>query len=163
MQLFDRFFLVIIMSLSSPPGALLVLASVQFSFSSSTFVAIIDVTFTSNHLLFTCLRNFLTAWLAFRYSNSRTAIAAAIIGLLLVFFVVAIFVTTIFCHNNFKSAFYSFVHAISPELRASFSAPSGASFLFIRVINFWSHSSYLTLKNDFLTWKLTFIYFNSKR
>ena len=51
--------------------------------------------------------------------NSREAIAEAIIGLLLVFFiyfVVTIFVTTIWRHNHFKSAFCSFVHAILTEL-----------------------------------------------
>ena len=50
--------------------------------------------------------------------NSRTAIVGAIIGLLLVFyFVVKIFVTTIWRHNPFKSPFCSFVHAISTEVR----------------------------------------------
>ena len=37
-------------------------------------------------------------------------------------------------------------------------------FLFIRVNKFFlSHVAYLNLKNDFLTLKLTFLYFNSKR
>ena len=47
-------------------------------------------------------------------------IAGAIIGLLFDFFyfVVKIFVTTISRHKHFKSAFCSFVHVISTEVRA---------------------------------------------
>ena len=54
------------------------------------------------------------------------------------FYFVTIFVTIIWRHNHFKSAFCSFVHAISTEVRVtSFVALSGASFfLFIRVIKF---------------------------
>ena len=45
------------------------------------------------------------------FINSRTGIAGAIIGLLLVFyFVVRIFVTITWRHNHLKSAFCSFVH-----------------------------------------------------
>ena len=42
-------------------------------------------------------------------------------GLVLLCFssVVAIFVTTIWCHNHFKSAFCSSVHAISTEMRVT--------------------------------------------
>ena len=46
------------------------------------------------------------------FLNSRTAIAGAIIGLLLVFR------RRDFCYDDFKSAFCSFVHAISTEVRA---------------------------------------------
>ena len=49
------------------------------------------------------------------------------------------------------------------ECVRAFFALSVASFYFIRVINFLSHLTYLTLKIDFLTLKLSFIYFNSKR
>ena len=31
------------------------------------------------------------------------------------------------------------------------------------MLGFWSHLTYLTLKNDFLTLKLSFLYLNSKR
>ena len=55
----------------------------------------------------------------------------------------AIFVTTLWRHNHFKSAFCSFVHATSTRAW----------------LNFWSHLTYLTLKNDFLSLKLTFVFF----
>ena len=50
------------------------------------------------------------------FFNSRTAIAGANIDLLLFLFCV-IFVSTIWRHNHFKSAFCSFAHAISTEVR----------------------------------------------
>ena len=80
------------------------------------------------------------------------------------YFVVAIFVTTIWRHNHFKSAFCSFVQAISTELHVwrHFLLLVELVFLFAW-LNFWSHVTYVTLKNDFLTLKLTSIYFNSKR
>ena len=68
--------------------------------------------------------------------NSRTAIAGAIIGLLLVFFyfVVMIFVTTIWRHSHFlfiRSCKFNWIACVT-----SFFALSGASFLFMRVIKF---------------------------
>ena len=53
-------------------------------------------------------------------------------------FVVAIFVTTIWRHSHFKSAFCSFVHAISTEVRMwrHFSLLLKRVFLFIRLIKF---------------------------
>ena len=93
-------------------------------------------------------------WLWYLIINSRTAIAEAIIGLLLVFLL-----RQNFCsnsgrhnHNHFKSAFCSFVHVISTEVRAwrHFSLLVERVFLFIPAILFWSHLTYLTLKNDFL-------------
>ena len=93
--------------------------------------------------------------------NSRTAIAGAIIDLLLVF----LFRRRDFCYNHMTSPplqiCFLFVLSCNFNWRAcvkSFFALSGASFLFIRVIKFL-----VTLENDFLTLKLTFIYFNSKR
>ena len=70
---------------------------------------------------------------------------------LLCFYFVAIFVTTIWRHNHFKSAFCSFVHPISTEVRVwrQFFVLSGASFSFAW-LNSWSHLTYLTRKNDFL-------------
>ena len=70
---------------------------------------------------------------------------------------VAIFVTTIWRHNHFKSAFCSFVHAIPSELRAwrHFSLLVASFICSLAWLNFWSHVTYLTLKNDFLTLKLT--------
>ena len=45
-----------------------------------------------------------------------------------------------------------------------FFALNGASFFCsFAWLKFWSRRTYLTLKNDFLTLKLTFIFFNSKR
>ena len=54
------------------------------------------------------------------------------------YFVVAIFVTTIWRQNHFKSAFCSFVYAISTEVRAwrHFSLLVERIFLLIRVIKF---------------------------
>ena len=54
------------------------------------------------------------------------------------YFVVAISVTTIWRHNHFKSAFCSFVHAISIEVRAwrHFSLLVERVFLFICAIKF---------------------------
>ena len=100
------------------------------------------------------------------FINSRTAIAGAIIDLFLVFyFVVAIFIKTKGRQSHFKSAFCSFVHANSTEVRVwrDFSLLVEHVFCSFAWLNFWSHLTYLTLKNDFLTLKLTFIYFNSKR
>ena len=79
------------------------------------------------------------------------------------FFVVKIFVTTIWHHNHFKSAFCSFVHAIATEVRAWRHILLKRVFCSFAWSNFWSQVTYLTLKNDFLTLKLTFVYFNSKR
>ena len=103
-------------------------------------------------------------WILATFSNSRTAIAGAIIGLLLVFFyfVVMIFVTTIWRHSHFlfiRSCYFNWISCVT-----SFFALSGASFFCSCAwLNFWSHLTYLTLKNDFLNLKLTYIYFNSKR
>ena len=68
--------------------------------------------------------------------NSRTAIAGAIIGLLLVlfYFVVMIFVTNIWRHSHFLfigSCNFNWIACVT-----SFFALSGASFLFMRVIKF---------------------------
>ena len=54
------------------------------------------------------------------------------------YFVVAIFVTTIWRHNHFKSAFCSLVHAISTEVHVwrQFSLLVQRVFPFIRVIKF---------------------------
>ena len=95
-------------------------------------------------------------WRAVMFINSCKAIAGAVIGLLLVF----LFLRD-FCYDHLTSQpFCSFAHAMSSEV------PVGRHFLllvkcflFICVINFWSHLTYLTHKNDFIiTWKLTFIY-----
>ena len=63
-----------------------------------------------------------------------------------------------------QSCFFKFVDAISFEVRAltSFSLLVERVFLFISVINILVTFDF-THKNDFLTLKLTFIYFNSKR
>ena len=81
------------------------------------------------------------------------------------YFVVMIFVTTIWRHNHFKSACCSFIHAISTEVRAwrHFLLLVERVFCSFAWLSFWSHLTYLTLKNDFLTLKLNSIYFNSKR
>ena len=62
------------------------------------------------------------------------------------------------------ATFCSFVHAISTELHVwrHFSLLVERVFCSFAWLNFWSHLTYLTLKNDFLTLKLTFIYFNSE-
>ena len=78
-------------------------------------------------------RRQLLRWLLFMRSpfNGRTMIAAAFIGLLLVFFISSsrLFFTTVWRHNHFKSAFCSFVHEISTEVRAwRFFALNGARF-----------------------------------
>ena len=90
--------------------------------------------------------------------NSGTAIAGAIIGLLLVFFILS----SRFCYDHMTSQ-PLFVHAISSELRAGhhFSLSVERVFLFIPVIKFLVKLN--SLKNDFLSLKLTFIYINSKR
>ena len=76
-----------------------------------------------------------------------------------------------FCYNHKTSqplqSSFLFIRSWNFNWNAcvtSFFALSGASFFCsIAWLNFWSHLTYLTLKNDFLTLKLTFIYFNSKR
>ena len=68
--------------------------------------------------------------------------------------------------SDVTATFCSFVHAISTELHVlrHFSLLVERVFLFIRVINFLViRDSHLTLKNDFPTLKLTFVYFISKR
>ena len=52
------------------------------------------------------------------------------------------------------------VHAISTELRAlrHFSLFLERVFCSFAWLSFWSHVAYLTLKNDFLALKLTFLY-----
>ena len=104
-------------------------------------------------------------WIVFERCifNSRTAIAGATIGLLLVFsnFVVMIFlrtydVTTCFlfilsCNFNWSACVTSILCLVEQVFCA------------FAWLNFWSHLAYLTLKNDFLDLKLTFNYFNSKR
>ena len=81
------------------------------------------------------------------------------------YFVVAIFVTSIWRHSHFKSAFCSFVHAISAEVLEwlNFSLLLERVFFLFAWLKFWSHLTYLTHKNAFLTLKLTFIYFNSEK
>ena len=75
-----------------------------------------------------------------------------------IFFYFAIFVTTIWRHNHFKSAFCSLIHAISTEVRVwrHFLLLVERVFCSFAWLNFWSHLTYLTLKNDFLILKLTF-------
>ena len=97
---------------------------------------------------------FFTNFSSFFYS--RTAIAGAIIGLILVFFK--------FRHDFFYDHMTSqplFIHSFMQFqlkcVRDVIFALNGASFVFTRVIKFWLHLTYLTLKNDFLTLKLTFI------
>ena len=75
------------------------------------------------------------------------------------YFVVATFFLTIWRCNRFKYAFCSFVHAISKEVRLwrHFSLLVERGFCSFAWLNFWSHLIYLTLKNDFLTLKSTFL------
>ena len=63
------------------------------------------------------------------------------------------------------ATFCSFVHAISTELHVSrhFLLLVERIFCSCAWLIFWSHLTYLTLENNFLTLKLTFIYINSKR
>ena len=79
------------------------------------------------------------------------------------YFVVAIFVTTIWRNNHFKSACCSFNHAIEVRVWRHFLLLVERDFCSFAWLNFWSHFAHLTHKNDFLTLKLTFIYINSKR
>ena len=72
--------------------------------------------------------------------NSRTAIAGAIIGLLLFFFyfVVMIFVMTLWRHSHFlfiRSCNFNWIACVT-----SFFALSRASFLFLRVIKIFGHT-----------------------
>ena len=59
----------------------------------------------------------------------------------------------------------SFVHAISTELRAwrHFSLLVERTLCSFTWWSFWSHVTYLTLKNHFNTVRLTVLYFNSRR
>ena len=63
------------------------------------------------------------------------------------------------------ATFCSFVHAISTELHVwrHFSLLVERVFCSCAWLNFWSHLTHLTLKNDLINFKLTFIHFNSKR
>ena len=106
-------------------------------------------------------------WLLKTFINRLTAIAGAIIGLLLVFYFVKIFVTTIWRHNHFVVIIcFLFIRSCNFHWSACVT-----SFLIlveqvccsVARLSFSAHVTYLTLKNDFLTLKLTFLYFNSKR
>ena len=100
-------------------------------------------------------------FLSLSYGTQVYSFAAipAICRLCFFYFFVAIFVTTIWRHNHFKSAFCSLVHAISTELRAwrHFSLWVERVCCSFAWLNFWSHLTYLTLKNDFVTLKLTYL------
>ena len=77
------------------------------------------------------------------------------------YFVVMIFVMTIWRHSHFlsiRSCNFNWIACVT-----SFFAFSGASFLFMRVIKFLVTLDLPHSQNDFLSLKLTFIYFNSKR
>ena len=70
------------------------------------------------------------------------------------YFVVMIFVTTIWRRSHFlfsRSCNFNWIACVT-----SFFALSGEFFCSCAWLNFWSHLTYLTLKNDFLTLKLTF-------
>ena len=86
--------------------------------------------------------------------NSLNCISGLV---LLCCFFIAIFVTTIWRHNHFPSDFCLFVYAISTELRVwrHFSLLVERVFCSFAWLNFWSHLTYLTHKNDSLwTWLL---------
>ena len=102
-------------------------------------------------------------WTLCLFINSRTAIAGAIIGLLLFFFISSSWF--LLRPYDVNATICSFVHAISTELHVwrHFSLLVERVFCSCAWLNFSSHLTYLTLKNDFLTLKLTFNYFNSKR
>ena len=76
-------------------------------------------------------------------------------------FVVKIFVTTLWRHSHFKSAFYSLVHANSKGV----SAWRHFSFVVELVLGSfaWWTFCHARLKNDLWTLKRAFLYFHSKR
>ena len=77
------------------------------------------------------------------------------------YFVVKFFVTIMWRHSHFRSAFSSCNFKWISYVTSVFTL-FGASFLFIRVIKFLV-SLDIPLKNDFLTLKLTFLYFREIR
>ena len=110
--------------------------------------------------------SFALGFLIFCVINGREATAEAIIGLLVFYFFVKIFVRTIWRHNHFKSCFFfirSCIFNWTACVTPFFTLGGARFFCSLAWLIFWSHVIYLTLKNDFLTLKLTFLCFNSER
>ena len=97
--------------------------------------------------------------------NSRTVIAGGIIGILLVILSsLSRFLLLPYALQSRQIYFCSFVHVISTELCVtSFATLIAARFCSFAWLRFWSCVTYVTLKNDFLTLSLIFLFFDSKR
>ena len=99
--------------------------------------------------------------------NSRKAIAEAVIGLLFVLF---IYLSSRFLLRPYDFTTTSNILFVQSFMQFKLNCARNVIFHAVDIffcsfawLKFWSHVTYLTLKNDFLTLKLTGLFFNSKR